>query len=255
MKPLIPWAAACAFSASSAHAYILGEGDPLGAPLEGPFGGFPINLDLDSFLETDEAELSSLNPPLTEQDGWGGERAVGVPRKGLSEDPQESSASGEGAPPTALLQQRDEGGAVDTVASRQRHSRAFVLQPESVAKAAAHPSIRGVSAAASALQVKDQGILAGIGSALLGSAAGTIIGGAQQNLAGPFALNTPQTNLTANVSGAGGLGAAQMGATSETSSDSSHNVTGVVIGVIVGLVALCLIGGCVWKMTKGKRKK
>lgn len=145
------------------------------------------------------------------------------------------------------------------------------------------PSLRGQkesdgsahSVQMSALQMKERGsILQGIGGALLGSAAGTLLGGANQALQGPFALNTPQTNLTAGLTQtpaatavtaapmaslpvAGVTGMASVPAmtygTYDTSVDTSHTVAGIVIGIIVGLILLCLIGGCVWKLTKKRR--
>ena len=134
----------------------------------------------------------------------------------------------------------------------------------------------------SVLQLQQKGILACIGSALLGSAAGTLMGGAQQALSGPFALNTPQTNLTANLGGAAAPAAVPAAAAAAVPAaapaatvaaapaggafvspslaaaaapDTSHNITGIIIGVFVGLLALCLIGGCVWKMTKRKKRR
>lgn len=244
------------------HAFTLsGESEPLG----GPSGGPPTGFELNSFVETDEGDLASLNPPLSEEDGWGEGGALGAHTWG----PPEEAGAVDIRAESAFSQEEQEKQAMEhQPGPRQERARtrkgpassASALQPDSVYS---RRNIRRAASEASAIQLGGKGILAGIGSALLGSAAGTLVGGAQQTLSGPFALNTPQTNLTANLGGpttaAGQAAPAGMmmplGTPTGEPADTSHNVTGIVIGVLVGLIVLCVIGGCLWKMTKKKRKR
>lgn len=262
-----------------------GSEGPLGA-LEG--APFAAAFDWDEPLLSEDADdLTALNPQLEDPSAAAEDEGIATADSGLTASAEAPAAALE---PQQLQQQNYnmqqqsdsmQGRAADSLRPRRRGSiplsRASALQSS---EPPSHRSIRGAlreTTPPSALQLHDsKGLLSGIGSALLGSAAGTLMGGAQQTLNGPFALNTPQTNLTANLgspstAAAGAAPAAVVGApmqvaagtammpgamvaTADPSADTSHNVTGIVIGVIVGLVVLCLIGGCVWKMTKKGRR-
>lgn len=252
--PCVSLALSALCMGSTMHAFSLsGEAEPLG----GPLGGAPLVVELDSFVETDGGDLESLNPPLAEEDGWDRSQSIGAHTWG--------SRTGAGAlvsdGSSVQRQQRYESMHEEKEQRNTNRGEVFekrrvtssppaVLQPDAMMRASRN--IRRASPEASALQITGGGsLLAGIGSALLGSAAGTLVGGAQQTLTGPFALNTPQTNLTANLPGVPGAEPVPVGAPPDT----SHNVTGIVIGVVVGLLVLCVVGGCVWKMTKKKSKR
>ncbi|KAL8274152.1 hypothetical protein Esti_001994 [Eimeria stiedai] len=290
--------AALSFSGAAAQSFALsGEGAPLGSPL----GALPAGLELDPFLETDEGELAGLNAPLPNEEDWAGEAQQtfleAPPFLSATAEEQQQHQQGtvlrrrrettvgvlqpdfEGLPSEQQQQQQQQDQEQDQQQQeqdqqQQEQDQQQQEQDQQQQEQDQQQKEQGAPLpAASALQLQEgKGLLSGIGSALLGSAAGTLLGGAKQTLQGPFALNTPQTNLTANLGSpaaatatpAGTAAAATpmaslpLGAESPagaTSTDASHHVTGIVIGVIVGLLVLCLVGGCVWRMTKRKRRR
>ncbi|PFH35698.1 hypothetical protein BESB_053490 [Besnoitia besnoiti] len=116
----------------------------------------------------------------------------------------------------------------------------------------------------------------GIGTILAGAGLNTLLGGVNQYQMGPFAPATPTapgvmpgaaaTPLAVPAAPPGGLpqmaapptalpGAVPMVAAAATPTDSGTNVVAITLGVIGGLVALCLVGGCVYTATSKKRKR
>ncbi|PHJ21026.1 transmembrane protein [Cystoisospora suis] len=118
------------------------------------------------------------------------------------------------------------------------------------------------------LQIQDH--TRGIGTILAGAGLSTLLGGANQYQMGPFAPATPTAPGMmpggTTVPAAPALGVpgavpamaaapAMAGPATPASDGDDHHVAAIAIGVIGGLIALCLVGGCIYTMMKRKKKR